>query len=176
MREIESEPSVVIASTAESPSKSTFPPLLAAASLGILTFRAYFPILRFQFVHDDRTVVLKNLFLSSWRFFSSLFSGRDLVHATGTCCGNSRADSKEVRQRPLPKVRYNEQSICYPGSISGNESWFLSCFFARFDDVRALPEGLGFSPAEIAATALCASRAPHRLRRNLRKARHREVI
>jgi len=37
-------------------------------------------------------------------------------------------------------------------------------FSPRLDAFRGLPEGRGFSPAEIAAPALCWSRAPRSLR------------
>ncbi|MGA2982386.1 MAG: hypothetical protein ABSG32_01155 [Terriglobia bacterium] len=73
MREIESDPPAVNASAAESPSTSTFPRLLAA-SIGIFTFLAYLPTLRFQFVHDDRGQIVGNPAMHTWHAVPGYFA------------------------------------------------------------------------------------------------------
>jgi hypothetical protein len=47
-----------------------------------------------------------------------------------------------------------------PGYASVDEATFSPDFSPRLDALRGLPEGRGFSPAEIAAPAFCWSLAP----------------
>ncbi len=79
MREIESGPPTVDAVEAKSPLTSPFPRLWAA-SVCILTFLVYVGTLRFQFVHDDRGIIVENPAAHSWRavpgyFISAVWGG-----------------------------------------------------------------------------------------------------
>jgi len=77
MSKIETGPSAVSAGAAKDPSQ--LPRWWAAVICG-LTFLAYIPTLRFQFVHDDRGIIVQNPATHSWSavpgyFFSGVWGG-----------------------------------------------------------------------------------------------------
>jgi hypothetical protein len=75
MREIESGPPAVNVGAAKSRSTNRFPTLWAGA-VCILTFLAYLSTLRFQFVHDDRGIIVENPAVHSWHAVPSYFTSQ----------------------------------------------------------------------------------------------------
>jgi len=75
MKEIESGTPAVGTGAARDSSPSTFPHL-GATSVCILTFLAYVATLRFQFVHDDRGIIVENPAVHSWHAVPSYFTSQ----------------------------------------------------------------------------------------------------
>jgi len=68
----DSGPPAIDAGAAKSFSTSPYTLPLVVSILAV-TFLAFSATFRFQFVHDDRTLILQNPFLLSWRFFLHYF-------------------------------------------------------------------------------------------------------
>jgi hypothetical protein len=75
MKKVESGPPAVDPSAAKCPSTNLLPHLLAGA-ICILTFLAYATTLRFQFVHDDRGIIVDNPAVHSWYAVPSYFTSQ----------------------------------------------------------------------------------------------------
>jgi hypothetical protein len=73
MKEMESGPPAVTSGAGEHPLPGPFPSLWAAA-VCILTFLAYLPTLRFQFVHDDRGIIVENPAIHAWHAVAGYFT------------------------------------------------------------------------------------------------------
>jgi Gpi18-like mannosyltransferase len=73
MQEIESGPPAVNAGWAKIPSTNQFPRFWAVA-VCISTFLAYVATLRFQFVHDDRGIIVENPATHSWHAVPGYFA------------------------------------------------------------------------------------------------------
>lgn len=87
MKEHESEPPEQRGRVAGRLSVSLFPPL-GMASICLLTFLAYLPTLRFQFVHDDRGQIVGNPAVHSWHAVPSYFLAHVWVAVAPTFLGN----------------------------------------------------------------------------------------
>jgi hypothetical protein len=101
MREVESESLPVNGILVKRPSTDPLPRGWVAAVCS-LTFLAYAPTLRFQFVHDDRGVIVGNPAVHSWHFVPSYFTSHIWAAVSPTTIGN------EYRPLFLLWLRFND--------------------------------------------------------------------